>query len=70
MKETLADRFRAEILVKALSGGLGIVLGYAFLSRAFSTGSYWQYFFAIFFAVLGIKLLSRVVKKYYERKAR
>lgn len=58
------------IMAKAFSGALGIVLGYAFLSRAFSTGSYWQYFFAIFFAVLGIKLLSRIVKKYYERKVR
>jgi len=70
MKKALTDKTRAEIIAKALSGGLGVVLGYAFLSRAFTTGSYLQYFFAVLFTVLGFKLLSHIIKKYYERKTR
>ena len=47
----------------ALGGVLGVVLAYAFLSRGFSTGSYWQYLGAVVFLVLGIKLFVRTFKK-------
>ncbi len=50
-----------------IGGVFGIVLAYAFLSRAFSTGSYWQYFSAVLFFVLGAKLLARSLKSYHGR---
>lgn len=58
-----------------LRGVLGIILGYAFLSRAFDTGSWIQYFTAVLFAFLGIKILWRYFKedngkKINQRKAR
>ncbi|MCA9332829.1 hypothetical protein KDA00_03065 [Candidatus Saccharibacteria bacterium] len=40
-------------------GLVGVVLGYAFVSRAFDTGSYWQYGGALVFTILGIRLLKR-----------
>lgn len=46
----------------ALGGILGLVLSYAFISRAFSTGSYWQYLGFLVFLILGIKLLVRTFK--------
>lgn len=74
---------RPEILSKLLyakwgiifCGVLGVVLGYAFLSRAFDTGSWIQYFTAVLFAFLGIKILWRYFKedngkKINQRKAR
>jgi hypothetical protein len=47
----------------ALGGVLGVVLAYAFISRAFSTGSYWQYLGSLVFLVLGVKLFIRTFKK-------
>lgn len=47
-------------------GGVGVFLGYAFLSRALDTGSYWQYLGALVFTVLGIRLLKRSLKKGYD----
>ncbi len=38
---------------------VGFILGYAFLSRAFDTGSYWQYFGALVFTILSVRLLKR-----------
>lgn len=49
----------------ALGGVLGIVLAYAFISRAFDTGSYWQYLGFVVFLVLGIKLIARSLKNHY-----
>ncbi len=47
-----------------LAGGLlGMVLAYAFLSRALDTGSYWQYLGAVLLLILGIKLIIRAFKK-------
>lgn len=52
-------------------GSVGILLGYAFLSRAFDTGSYWQYLGALVFTILGIRLLKRsLIKSYDKAKAR
>lgn len=52
-------------------GCVGILLGYAFLSRAFDTGSYWQYLGAVVFTVLGIRLLKRsLIKGYDHAKAK
>ncbi len=51
-----------------LRGVLGIILGYAFLSRAFDTGSWIQYFTAVLFATLGIKILWRYFKEDYGKK--
>lgn len=42
-----------------IRGAIGVILGYAFLSRALDTGSYWQYLGAVVFTILGIKLLKR-----------
>lgn len=56
---------RNEQATTALGGILGIVLAYAFISRAFSTGSYWQYALSIIFFVLGAKLLMRTFKHLY-----
>jgi putative Mn2+ efflux pump MntP len=46
----------------ALGGMLGLVLSYAFISRAFNTGNYWQYLGFLVFLILGIKLLVRTFK--------
>lgn len=51
----------------AAGGVFGILLAYAFISRAFSTGSYWQYFLFIVFMILGVKLLVRTFKYSYEK---
>jgi putative Mn2+ efflux pump MntP len=44
-------------------GVLGLIFSYAFISRAFDTGSFWQYLGSILFLVLGVKLLIRSFKK-------
>lgn len=49
--------------MSALGGAFGLVLAYAFISRAFSTGSYWHYLGFVVFLVLGIKLFVRTFKK-------
>jgi|GEM_PF-5216710 len=64
-KKSTASQKREVLITSAISGLIGIVLAYAFLSRAFSTGSYWQYFLAVTFFVLGTKILIRVLKKIY-----
>lgn len=52
-------------------GAIGVVLGYAFLSRAFDTGSYWQYLGAVVFTILGFRLLKRSFTNNYGKvKAR
>ena len=47
-----------------LSGLLGLVLAYAFLTRALETGSYWQYLGVFVFTALGVKLITRTFKKH------
>lgn len=64
-KKAAPSRKRDEPLATGVGGAFGVVLAYAFLSRAFNTGSYWQYFTAIVFFVLGVKLLVRSFKNYY-----
>ena len=52
-------------------GIVGIILGYAFLSRAFDTGSYWHYLGALVFTILGVRLLKRSFTNSYGKfKAR
>jgi hypothetical protein len=50
-------------LMALLGGVFGLILSYAFITRAFTTGSYWHYFFSLVFLVLGAKLLVRSLKK-------
>ncbi|MCA9331359.1 hypothetical protein KC968_00285 [Candidatus Saccharibacteria bacterium] len=52
------------LLLDGGRGLIGVVLAYAFASRAFSTGSFLQYGVAILFLVLGVKLLVRAHKSY------
>ncbi len=52
------------LLLDGGRGLVGVVLAYAFVSRAFSTGSFLQYGVAILFLVLGVKLLVRAYKSY------
>ncbi len=67
-KKKTAPKQRTDLPATGLRGAIGIVLAYAFLSRAFSTGSYWQYFAAILFFVLGVKLLVRSFKNHHGSK--
>lgn len=50
-------------LFTILGGVFGLLLSYAFISRAFSTGSYWHYLAFIVFLILGAKLLAKALKK-------
>jgi uncharacterized membrane protein HdeD (DUF308 family) len=68
----------SEVLDKILNakwgiifrGVLGVILGYAFLSRAFDTGSWIQYFCALLFTVLGIKILKRYFTNDYGKQVK
>ena len=40
-------------------GLLGLLIGYAFLSRAFDTGSWIQYFCSILFFILGFSVFKK-----------
>jgi hypothetical protein len=53
--------------ILALRGGIGIILAYAFLTRAFSTGSYWHYLLAVVCAALGTRLLVRSFKTKHDK---
>jgi uncharacterized membrane protein HdeD (DUF308 family) len=53
--------------ILALRGGVGVILAYAFLSRALSTGSYWHYLLAVVLMALGIPQLVRSFKIWYEK---
>ncbi len=55
----LIDRLLHATPSLIFRGVVGLILGYAFLSRAFDTGSYWQYLGAGVFTILGFKLLKR-----------
>lgn len=46
-----------------VSGVAGILLAYAFLTRALDTGSYWQYAGGVIFLLAGLKMLIRARKK-------
>lgn len=46
---------------------VGLVLSYAFASRAIDTGSYWHYLASLVFLVLSIKLAAQAVKKAIKR---
>jgi hypothetical protein len=50
---------------KAAAGTVGLLLAYAFASRAIETGSLMQYFIAITLLVLSIKILIRSFKTQY-----
>lgn len=43
----------------AFRGLVGILIGYAFVSRAFDTGSWIQYFCSILFFILGFRLFKK-----------
>lgn len=64
-----ARRTREHLASTVAGGVFGVVLAYAFLSRAFSTGSYLQYFATILFFVLGVRLLVRSFKNYHGSKS-
>jgi hypothetical protein len=49
----------------ALAGGLGLLLAYAFASRAIETGSLMQYAATLLLVVLSLKLLIRSFKTQY-----
>lgn len=68
MTKKAASKQKTDFPAVGLRGAIGIIFAYAFLSRAFSTGSYWQYFAAILFFVLGVKLLVRSFKNYHGSK--
>lgn len=53
-------------------GVVGLLIGYAFLSRAFDTGSWIQYFCFALFTALGINLIKRsfIVENYGKVKTR
>jgi uncharacterized membrane protein HdeD (DUF308 family) len=51
-------------------GVLGIIIGYAFLSRAFDTGSWIQYFCSVVFTVLGVRLIKRSFTVEYNGKSK
>jgi hypothetical protein len=50
-------------LMTGVGSIFGIILSYALVSRALSTGSYWQYLGGLVFLIFGIKLLIRFCKK-------
>lgn len=52
-----------QMILTALGGAFGLLLAYAFASRALSTGSYWQYLGFALFLTLSVKLLFRTFKK-------
>ncbi len=68
MTKKVSSRQRTDYPSAGLRGVIGIIFAYAFLSRAFSTGSYWQYLAALLFFVLGVKLLVRSFKNYHGSK--
>lgn len=61
MKAKAAPK-RNDLLTTSLGGVFGFVLAYAFISRAFSTGSYWQYLGFFVFMILGFRLIVRSFK--------
>lgn len=65
MEKTSSKRHNPTLL--ALRGSVGVVLAYAFLSLALSTGSYWHYLLAVVLMVLGIPQLVRSFKIWYEK---
>ena len=62
-----ATSSRYKQISTAIGGVFGLMCGYAFFSRALSTGSFIQYFLAILFFVLGTKLIIRAYKTYHDR---
>jgi hypothetical protein len=55
------DQFKTRP-ARLIIGGAGLVLSYFLVTRAFDTGSMWQYLFAIIVLVLGIRLIWRAIK--------
>jgi hypothetical protein len=45
------------------AGVIGLILAYATVTRAFDTGSLWQYFIAVLLLILSVRLIIRGVKK-------
>ncbi|HSX46661.1 MAG TPA: hypothetical protein VLF87_01575 [Patescibacteria group bacterium] len=43
-------------------GIVGLVLAYLLITRAFDTGSYWEYLGTLVLAVLGIRLIVKAFK--------
>jgi predicted tellurium resistance membrane protein TerC len=58
-----ATKKQTNVPLTAFRGILGLVFAYALVTRALSTGSYWQYFAGLVFLVIGAKLLVRAFKK-------
>jgi hypothetical protein len=52
----------------AAAGAVGLLLAYAFASRAIDTGSLFQYFVTFMLLALSIKLLARSFKIYYGKE--
>lgn len=60
-KETLRKSIQSPANLLAL-GGLGIVLAYAFVTRAIDTGSLGQYALALLFIGLAISMIVRAIR--------
>lgn len=63
-KAKLADKAWFNSLQAVIGSAVaGLLLAYAFVSRALDTGSYWQYLAGLAFLVLSVKLGVRAIKK-------
>lgn len=65
ISSTTWQQSRGALLV---SVAVGLILAYAFISRALDTGSYWQYLGAVVFLTLAVKLFARALKVGNDRK--
>jgi hypothetical protein len=57
-----ADILRTRTML-VLRAAIGFALSYAFATRAIDTGSWLQYFGAVLFLVLSIRLVVRAIRK-------
>lgn len=55
------DQFKSRPAL-LLAGIAGLFLAYLLVTRAFDTGSYWQYLGTILLLILGIRLIVRAFK--------
>lgn len=56
------DQFKTRS-ASALMGTVGIVLAYLLLTRAFDTGSWWQYFGTVILLTLSVRLIIHAARK-------
>ncbi len=56
------DQFKSRPS-RILMGLLGLLLAYGLGSRAFDTGSWWQYFGTLLLLVLSVRLIGRAFRR-------